>query len=223
MSISRALPLLVLTASTALAQAPIAVDFTIDTRRDTATISPYIFGSNGHSDDRDERIAVASYLGTDAPDTGPPAAAYCADRTVKLPSMPKTAWNGWSPKSDNARFQTAEAAGLRAADVPNLKLKWAFGYAGVASVLCHPMPAEASRWSGKRSPSRPACSRQSKSNHNQHDSYSAQSMSLTRPSTPCDAANGNRWAIFSISPASKRRSSGSRAGTFLTITLISYS
>ena len=38
---------------------------------------------------RDERIAVASYLGTDAPDAGPSAAAYCTDRTVNLPSMPK--------------------------------------------------------------------------------------------------------------------------------------
>src|SRR5262245_36295504 len=31
---------------------------------------------------RDERLAVAAYLGTDAPDLGPPASAYCADRTV---------------------------------------------------------------------------------------------------------------------------------------------
>ena len=33
---------------------------------------------------RDERLAVAEYLGTDAPDTGAPAAAYCTDRTVTL-------------------------------------------------------------------------------------------------------------------------------------------
>lgn len=36
-------------------------------------------------------------------------------------------WNGWSPKPDNARHQTTAAAGLRAGDVPKLKLKWAFG------------------------------------------------------------------------------------------------
>ena len=87
---------------------------------------------------RDERIAVASYLGTDAPDTGPSAAAYCTDRTVNLPSMPKTTWNGWSPKPDNARFQTAEAAGLRAADVPNLSLKWSFGFAGDVAAFAAP-------------------------------------------------------------------------------------
>lgn len=37
------------------------------------------------------------------------------------------AWNGWSPEPNNARFQSAEAAGLSADDVPKLKLKWAFG------------------------------------------------------------------------------------------------
>ena len=36
-------------------------------------------------------------------------------------------WNGWSPGLGNARFQSAGAAGLGAADLPRLKLKWAFG------------------------------------------------------------------------------------------------
>lgn len=40
------------------------------------------------------------------------------------------AWNGWSPTAANARFQTAAAAGLGAATVPRLKLKWAFGLPG---------------------------------------------------------------------------------------------
>jgi polyvinyl alcohol dehydrogenase (cytochrome) len=37
-------------------------------------------------------------------------------------------WNGWSPDPLNSRFQTAKAAGLTAEQVPQLKLKWAFGY-----------------------------------------------------------------------------------------------
>src|SRR5262245_40749695 len=45
---------------------------------------------------RDERVAVAKYLGTDAADSGPPAAAFCADRSVRLAATPKAAWNGWS-------------------------------------------------------------------------------------------------------------------------------
>jgi polyvinyl alcohol dehydrogenase (cytochrome) len=36
-------------------------------------------------------------------------------------------WNGWSPDLANTRFQPAAAARLTAADVPRLKLKWAFG------------------------------------------------------------------------------------------------
>jgi polyvinyl alcohol dehydrogenase (cytochrome) len=35
-------------------------------------------------------------------------------------------WGGWSPGVTNARYQDAKAAGLAAADVPRLKLKWAF-------------------------------------------------------------------------------------------------
>ena len=37
-------------------------------------------------------------------------------------------WNGWSPDAINSRFQKAKGAGLTAAQVPQLKLKWAFGY-----------------------------------------------------------------------------------------------
>src|SRR5437867_11495973 len=42
------------------------------------------------------------------------------------PAMAPT-WNGWSPGDNNARFQIATEAGLTAAQVPTLKLKWAFG------------------------------------------------------------------------------------------------
>ncbi len=37
-------------------------------------------------------------------------------------------WNGWGNGLANTRFQPAAAARLTAADVPRLKLKWAFGY-----------------------------------------------------------------------------------------------
>ncbi len=39
------------------------------------------------------------------------------------------AWNGWGG-TGNARFQPAAAAGLTAAQVPRLRLKWAFGLPG---------------------------------------------------------------------------------------------
>ena len=44
------------------------------------------------------------------------------------------AWNGWGVDASNSRFQPAKTAGLTSADVPNLKLKWAFGFpTGISS------------------------------------------------------------------------------------------
>jgi len=58
------------------------------------------------------------------------------------PPMPDPAagpaWNGWSPRVDNARHQSAAAARLTAADVPKLKLKWAFGLPLGASTSSQP-------------------------------------------------------------------------------------
>lgn len=87
---------------------------------------------------RDERLAVASYLGTPDALSGPPASAFCADRTVKLSAKPSVTWNGWSPGTANARFQSREDAGLSAAQVPRLKLKWAFGFEGDVSAYSQP-------------------------------------------------------------------------------------
>jgi polyvinyl alcohol dehydrogenase (cytochrome) len=75
-----------------------------------------------------EREAVASYLGTPGSATTVPASAYCPDRTVKIGPASTWLWNGWSPTPDNARFQTAAAAGLTIDQARRLKLKWAFAY-----------------------------------------------------------------------------------------------
>ena len=45
-------------------------------------------------------------------------------------------WNGWGNGVNNARY--AKTGGLTAADLPRLKLKWAFGYAGVDSARAQP-------------------------------------------------------------------------------------
>jgi polyvinyl alcohol dehydrogenase (cytochrome) len=87
---------------------------------------------------RDERLAVAGYLGTADTVAGPPPAAFCADRTIRLAVQPAVSWNGWSPGADNARFQPQAAAGLRVDQVRNLKLKWAFGFDGDASSFAQP-------------------------------------------------------------------------------------
>ena len=48
------------------------------------------------------------------------------------------AWNGWGVNETNTRFQSAKNAGLTAADVPKLKLKWAFGYPTGVSAFGQP-------------------------------------------------------------------------------------
>jgi polyvinyl alcohol dehydrogenase (cytochrome) len=59
------------------------------------------------------------------------AAASMPNHCVGNPAMTDPAagpaWNGWGADMGNTRFQRAKAAGLTAAQVPNLKLKWAFG------------------------------------------------------------------------------------------------
>src|SRR5689334_288373 len=50
-------------------------------------------------------------------------------------------WNGWGAGISNTRFQDQKSAGIAAADVPKLKLKWAFGFPGVKSVYGQPSVA----------------------------------------------------------------------------------
>lgn len=86
---------------------------------------------------RAEREAVAAFLGKPGPEPSPAPKAFCADRTVRV-SPVATDWNGWSPARDNARFAPAPLARLTAADVPKLKLKWAFGFEGDISAFGQP-------------------------------------------------------------------------------------
>jgi polyvinyl alcohol dehydrogenase (cytochrome) len=87
---------------------------------------------------RDEREAVANFLGTEGAEPSLPPGAFCKDRTVSINDKSKFIWNGWGPKGDNARFQPADAAGLTIDQVRNLKLKWAFGYEGDVNALALP-------------------------------------------------------------------------------------
>ena len=84
-----------------------------------------------------QREAVASFLGTPGGDPAPPAAAFCADRSVRIPAA-TFQWNGWSPGTSNARFQTAAQAGLTLEGVRNLELKWAFAYQGDITAFSQP-------------------------------------------------------------------------------------
>jgi polyvinyl alcohol dehydrogenase (cytochrome) len=62
----------------------------------------------------------------------------CAANAKLTDPSAGAAWNGWAPDATNARFQSAKAAGITAAQVPNLKLKWAFGLPNAASMYGQP-------------------------------------------------------------------------------------
>ncbi len=51
------------------------------------------------------------------------------------------AWSGWGPDGTNGRFQSAAAAGLSAAQVPKLALKWAFAFPNGQSAYAQPAVA----------------------------------------------------------------------------------
>ncbi|HEV8393881.1 MAG TPA: PQQ-binding-like beta-propeller repeat protein [Vicinamibacterales bacterium] len=50
-------------------------------------------------------------------------------------------WAGWSPAATNTRVQTAADAGLVAADVPRLSLKWSFGFPDASVAWSQPTVA----------------------------------------------------------------------------------
>ena len=83
-----------------------------------------------------ERRALAEFLSAKAfgtePAGGLPSGAFCTDTAAALAGDPLSGphWNGWGAGLGNQRFQSAAAAGFGAADVPRLKLKWAFGFPG---------------------------------------------------------------------------------------------
>lgn len=87
---------------------------------------------------RDEREAVARFLGKPGGDPQPRQEAFCRDRTVTLDASVSPIWNGWSPSSNNARFVPASLAKLTADQVSRLKLKWAFGFEGDVSAFAQP-------------------------------------------------------------------------------------
>jgi polyvinyl alcohol dehydrogenase (cytochrome) len=85
-----------------------------------------------------ERVAIAELV------TGRPvlAASQQLDQglcTANTPFAPDSGprWNGWGPDVRNARFQR-DAGGITAANVANLKVKWAFGIADVTQSRSQP-------------------------------------------------------------------------------------
>ncbi len=86
---------------------------------------------------RAQRRTLAEYLsgktfGSAPPDVIPQS-AFCTTHAALKNDLTGPAWNGWGVTITNTRYQASNGAGVAAADVPRLKLKWAFGYPGATS------------------------------------------------------------------------------------------
>lgn len=85
---------------------------------------------------RQERDAVANYLGTKAEEEKLPASAYCSAKVPILSGPASDTWAGWSLSTSNARYQTQ--GGLAPGQVPHLKLKWALAFPGDVTAFAAP-------------------------------------------------------------------------------------
>jgi polyvinyl alcohol dehydrogenase (cytochrome) len=81
-----------------------------------------------------ERESVAKSVGLAAL-PGAVASSRCATAPAIGNNLPS--WNGWADAA-NTRFQSARAAGLTSQTTPRLKLKWAFGFPGVTTAFGAP-------------------------------------------------------------------------------------
>jgi polyvinyl alcohol dehydrogenase (cytochrome) len=82
-----------------------------------------------------ERRAVAEFATgksfSQALETTPPPQAMCPATAGRVANpLAGPLWNGWGVNTSNTRLQDGAMAGFTAAQVPRLKLKWAFGFPG---------------------------------------------------------------------------------------------
>jgi polyvinyl alcohol dehydrogenase (cytochrome) len=87
----------------------------------------------------EERTALAGFLGTPDNTLAVPILSPCAAKTFSTVGDPN--WNGWGVDLTNSRFQPSASAGLGRAEVPRLKLKWAFGFPNASATYGQPTVA----------------------------------------------------------------------------------
>jgi len=92
--------------------------------------------------DPEKRAVAETISGRRLGSAGTGDAEHMPDRCASNPPLAaaaqRPAWNGWGADVQNTRFQSAGSAGLTAADVPRLKLRWAFGLPNSTSAYAQP-------------------------------------------------------------------------------------
>jgi polyvinyl alcohol dehydrogenase (cytochrome) len=83
-----------------------------------------------------ERRAVAEFLSPRTAENVTTRPNACPAGARPLSKV--TGWNGWGVDLGNSRLQPLAAAGLRAEDIPKLKVKWAFGFPYAVTIEAQP-------------------------------------------------------------------------------------
>lgn len=86
-----------------------------------------------------ERLALIIYINYAPPKASAlPPSAFCAGNPPVRDFLKGPQWIRWGAGLENTRFQGSADAGITAADVPQLKLKWAFGLGQTAVARAQP-------------------------------------------------------------------------------------
>ncbi|MDQ6699695.1 MAG: PQQ-binding-like beta-propeller repeat protein [Acidobacteriota bacterium] len=84
-----------------------------------------------------QRLAVAAFLSkTSGAESEVTQKGMCPDGSHT--DSERNQWNGWGVDLANTRYQPPAAAGLRPGQIPDLKLKWAFGFPGATVAFGQP-------------------------------------------------------------------------------------
>lgn len=94
-----------------------------------------------------EKTAVATFLGSAKQAETARSANTCSANAKPSHPNPGT-WNAWGVDPANTRFQSAREAGLTAAQLPKLRLKWAFGLGDNAEPRSQPVVAKGTVYVG---------------------------------------------------------------------------
>jgi polyvinyl alcohol dehydrogenase (cytochrome) len=87
----------------------------------------------------DQRRELAEYLSSEAVGSAAPVAApRCSGDAARFDTSAAPRITGWGFDAANTRHIPGDVAGLQAADVPRLKLKWAFQYPGALRARSQP-------------------------------------------------------------------------------------
>ncbi|MEJ2006989.1 MAG: PQQ-binding-like beta-propeller repeat protein [Acidobacteriota bacterium] len=98
-----------------------------------------IMQSVGRQLTKKERIAVAEFLSAAGPTKEQKShTGYCTGRPSPNLNLKDPGWTAWGVDLENSRFVPERVSRLTRAEVPRLKLKWAFAFPGAYAVYGQP-------------------------------------------------------------------------------------